>query len=384
MSELMAVNPTILKWARESINLSIDEVALAIFQKIEKADIVKGWENGTLQPTYPKLEEIAKLYSRPTFIFFFPEPPEEDSPTTEFRSTVPSEYLDHLPPTIIKIFRKLKQYQFNLIELLEKHNGELDLFRNIQLDHDTSIPEIALILRDTMKIDIEVQKKMSCKEFFTYIRDSFNEHGIWVFTENFANNDFSGMCIYDPVYPVVMVNSVMSYQRKSFTLFHELAHLLLDYSGLDVLGTNPYLRYRNNRYSSIEVLCNAFAGECLVPKDYFTPYLKKTFDIDSVKEIADRFSVSRAVILRKYLDHNMINQNEYSELIKKWDDSFEKRKQQSSKPLPIYYPTQLSKMGKPYIELAFRSYYDNRITLDALASYLGMSKTNAIKLEGKI
>ena len=57
------VNPHVLKWARESANLTIDEVT----HKIKKSfDVIEAWENGTDSPTYVQLETLAyRVYKRP-------------------------------------------------------------------------------------------------------------------------------------------------------------------------------------------------------------------------------------------------------------------------------------------------------------------------------
>ena len=64
------------------------------------------------------------------------------------------------------------------------------------------------------------------------------------------------------------------------------------------------------------MFCNAVAGELLVPQNainivlnnnnYSTPYSK-----EDLKRIADRFSVSREVIIRRLLDLNKISKIEY-------------------------------------------------------------------------
>lgn len=87
---------------------------------------------------------------------------------------------------------------------------------------------------------------------------------------------------------------------------HELVHLFKRESSLcnDMSSSASTL--------SEEVFCNAVAGELLVPKralrivlehgHYFAPY-----SIDDIKRVADRFSVSREVIVRRLLELRMIS-----------------------------------------------------------------------------
>lgn len=73
----MAVNQEILRWARESMNLTLEDVALRMNKDVET---IEYWEEGTESPTYVQLETLAyHIYKRPIAVFFFPEPPLEDT-----------------------------------------------------------------------------------------------------------------------------------------------------------------------------------------------------------------------------------------------------------------------------------------------------------------
>ena len=76
------VNPDLLKWARNSLGLSIIEVA----QRIHKSPaVVEDWESGQSHPTFNQLELLAdSVYRRPVAVFFFPAPPEEPSVAHDF------------------------------------------------------------------------------------------------------------------------------------------------------------------------------------------------------------------------------------------------------------------------------------------------------------
>jgi len=78
------VNPDNLKWARESANLLIEDVAGRMNQDPR---IIEAWEQGVSSPTYVQLEKLAyQVYKRPIAIFFFPERPEEISARRSFRT----------------------------------------------------------------------------------------------------------------------------------------------------------------------------------------------------------------------------------------------------------------------------------------------------------
>ena len=69
---------------------------------------------------------------------------------------------------------------------------------------------------------------------------------------------FSGFCLYDETFPVIYVNNSSSKTRQIFTLFHELAHLLFQTSGIDTISSD-YIDRLGGKEKSIEVFCNTFA-----------------------------------------------------------------------------------------------------------------------------
>lgn len=71
-------NPEIIKWARESSGLSLDEAAKKLNLKSSKqsgASILSDYESGEKEPTSKKVGEIAKLYHRPLLTFYLTKPP---------------------------------------------------------------------------------------------------------------------------------------------------------------------------------------------------------------------------------------------------------------------------------------------------------------------
>lgn len=66
------VEPDILKWARSSAGLSVDEAAHSLQTKPEKVD---AWESGAESPSMPQLRKMAATYRRLLSDFYLPEPP---------------------------------------------------------------------------------------------------------------------------------------------------------------------------------------------------------------------------------------------------------------------------------------------------------------------
>lgn len=99
--QVTGVQPSVLRWARESAGLTVEAVA----QKLDRAaSDIESWEGGTSAPTYPQLEKLAyEVYKRPLAVFFFPSPPAEM--TAAMLSETVSELVRHeLGPSTLQRF----------------------------------------------------------------------------------------------------------------------------------------------------------------------------------------------------------------------------------------------------------------------------------------
>ena len=102
-NQIIRIEPSILIWARESLGLTLAEVAL----KLDKdRDTIQQWEYGNAYPTLAQLEQLAyKIYKRPLAVFFLPKAPKETTPKQDFR-TLPDNEITNLSPELRLFIRK--------------------------------------------------------------------------------------------------------------------------------------------------------------------------------------------------------------------------------------------------------------------------------------
>lgn len=163
--------------------------------------------------------------------------------------------------------------------------------------------------------------------------------------------------------------------RQSFTLFHELAHLLFHTSGIDTIE-DRYIPDLPEPQRHIEILCNQFAAEFLVPDAAFRSAMAgRDRSERSAEAIAQTFRVSREVIYRKFLDRGWIDEAEYIRAAQHWAS------QKTEGSGGDWYRTHIAYLGRDYIGLAFRQYYQNRIDDAQLADYLDTKPRNVGTLE---
>ena len=107
--------------------------------------------------------------------------------------------------------------------------------------------------------------------------------------------------------------------RQIFTLFHELAHLFVGVNSISKVD-DFYINELPSQEKRIEQVCNALAADILVPPKDFRAASEnlQTLDDDSIQALANRYRVSREVILRLSLDSGNISPSEYSARVSQW------------------------------------------------------------------
>ena len=389
MSDAIPVNPDILKWARETAGLDVDDVALKMNRKRITAETVQAWERGDASPSYAQLEILAYgIYNRPLALFFFPEPPEEEGINQSFR-TLPEYELERIPSRIRSLLRKTRVLQLNLAELYEGVNpAKSNILRDLHFAPSVAAKDMAEEVRAYLGIPLPQQQEWGQPDTgLRQWREAFEEHGVFVFKDSFkppsekrgksSDGAFSGFCLYDAEFPVIYVNNNKAKARQIFTLFHELAHLLMQTGGVDT-RQDDYIEHLSGDARRIEVLCNKFAGEFLVPSgDFAARTARISVDDRSISDLANLYCVSREVILRKLLDRGRVSQKEYEARAEQWL----KEMDASGGTGGNYYSTKGTYLSERYLGTAFNRYYQKRISAEQLADYLGVKVKNIPGME---
>lgn len=380
MAEFVAgINPKILKWARERAGFSLEEVANAFKKDIET---IRGWESGNNAPTYIQLEKLAyQLYKRPIALFFFPAPPEESDEKKEFR-TLPDFEIENLSSDTLYALRQAKAMQLSLRELNDgKNPAERKIYREIPISFRDDLISTTDQVREYLAINLEDQIAWKNHDIALKAwRDSIEEKGIFIFKRTFKQADISGFCLIDEEFPLIYLNNSTSKSRQIFSIFHELAHILLQTNGITKSDTS-YINALKGEAREIEIFCNQFAAEFLVPsKDFDRNLERNIFDDHFISDLASRYKVSREVILRKLLDRNLISKNDYEMKAKKWISEYEESKDRK-KGGGDYYATQAAYLGENYLKLVFGKYYQGQCSLEQVADYLNMKVQNVPNLE---
>ena len=377
------VQPSVMRWARESIGMSIEDVALKLKRSPEE---VMTWEapNGA-SPTYAQLENLAyKVFKRPLAVFFLPAPPDEVSPTREFR-TLPDADLQALHADTYVQIRKAHAFQITLKEVFEgtRPNEQL-IFRSFLLDAKRSIPVQASAVRKILGISLAEQVQWKSDDIaLKRWRGALEANGIFIFKAPFKQKEISGFCLPDADFPLIYLNNSTTKTRQIFSLLHELSHLLLNVTGISKFDSSYVNRLPANE-RRIEKFCNEVAAEILIPSADFERQIEGfPMNVELAQEylfanLGSRYGVSREAILRRLLDLGRVGQSFYEQKAKFWAS------QKKTGSGGDWYASQNTYLSERLAREVVGRHYRNQISVEKASEFLGIKARNFAGLEQRI
>lgn len=299
------INKDTLRFIRATKQISTDYIERVTKIKAEKLFV---WEDPTSEkfPTINQAKALAKCYRVPFAGFYMDK---EDInikhlPAIINRRTMFGTTFDDTAVNLALI-DLLNDRDFYL-ETKELLNESIPIFDFKPVGK--TVTEWAREIRDFFGIDLAEQYRTPSKrQLFLYIRDKVERKGIFIQGFRKVNiSELRGVAIFDNLMPIIGVNEEDRPPAKTFTIIHELVHIIRRTSAIC-----------NALFDSIddeEVFCNAVAGETLVPRIELIHSLKNCnipIDIKKVDSLADKFSVSSDVIARRLLDIGKCNHTWY-------------------------------------------------------------------------
>jgi len=377
-----SVQPDLLRWARRTIGLDVDDVAQRL--KRSRAEI-EAWEDGTAAPTYPQLEKLAyQIYKRPLAIFFLPSPPEETLPQKEFRTLPDADMRTLRRDTYLQI-RRAHAYQLALRELFDGQNpAERKIWKAISLSLARDIAAQSQVIREYLGVTLEQQIAWKTDEqALKAWRTSVESCGVFVFKAAFKQKDISGFCLVDETLPVVYLNNSTTKTRQTFSLLHELAHLLFSINGLSKFDT-AYIDRLPHQQQEIERFCNAIAADVLIPGHDFAAQIRQFpqnaehVTDEQFSALAARYGVSREAVLRRLLDRGQVGAAFYERKAKFW------AAQKKASTGGDWYRNQGAYISDRFAREVISRHYRNQLSLEQAADLLGIKPKSYTGFEERI
>lgn len=379
------VEPQLLSWARRTSGLDIGTSAKKAQVQPEE---LNRWEKGEGRPSIPQLRRLARVYKRPIAVFYLPEPPADFQPLRDFRrlagllaSTESAELRFE-----VRQAQNRREFAIELYELMEGPPLRFDLTATLSDNPE----EVALRLRQFL--DVSYGNQLQWKpgyDAFNHWRAALGRVGVLVFQA--ADTEVAearGFSIYAEQFPAVVVNIKDSVSGRIFTMLHELSHLALHEGGLCDLSEEGRL-FANE--SQIEVFCNRVAGATIVPRRQLleeSVVVSKSHDAqwedDEIRFLADRYSCSREVILRRLLICGRLTEEFYrakrSQLLKEFETEKAERKEGYAPP----HRVAVSTAGPFFVSLVLNNYYQGNINVSDVSEFLGARLKHLGKIESAV
>src|SRR5262245_32253464 len=387
------INPALVTWARETAGFSQAEAAERL--GIEEARLAT-WEDPAADdaPSIPQLRKLAALFKRPLAVFYLPEAPQGFLVMRDLRR-LPGTGARRYSPALqleIRAGNERRELALELASDLELESPKFELRATDKEDPE----KVGERIRAALGVTTELQLRWTDNDGragFNAWRFRIESKGVLVFqTTRFPSDEASGFAIAADTLPVIAVNRNDALTRRTFSLVHELAHLMIRVSGVSDLETDAT---RPPEDQQIEVFCNQVAAAALIPRDVLLadPQVgaqgtrSENWSDAEIRNLARQFNVSREALLRRLLTFDRTTDEFYQQKRRQYLAEYlasqaRKREQAASSEMKRNMPQEtVSNFGRPLVNMLLDNYHQDRLTLSEVSGYLGLKVKHIPKLE---
>ncbi len=388
-TKMIEVSPEILVWARETAGLgpedAVKKLGIRDARGMAALDRLSALETGETAPTRPMLVKMAKQYRRPLLTFYLSGPPRPGSRGADFR-TLPAGYSESQAAQVDALLRDLYARQSMVRAVLEDEDeAEILPFVGSKKMSD-GLSSVLQCLRQLLDLDIEAYYGQSTADAaFRLLRERAGQRGVFVLLKGDLGSYhtamdvdiFRGFVIADQVAPFVVINDRDARPAWSFTLVHELAHLVLGQSGIDGASIE----------TDVERFCNDVAGEFLLPKreldDLEIPHgIDLEAEAQLIGEFASERNLSRTMVAYSAYRDDLIERDTFVSLSDAFRQQWlrQRERMQGQDGGPSYYTVRRHRIGDALIDLVRRMMSARALSTSKAARILGVNPIQVHKL----
>lgn len=351
------IQPAILTWALSQT--SEEKLGAKLMNN------VKQWLDGSKSPTFNQIEDFSKKSQIPLGYFFLQTPPVEQIDLLEYR-TLDSVELVNPSRNLIDTIHEMEAVQDWMVDY--RREMKYDAVAVVgSLKGHSDVETIAGRIRADLGLEKGWYRECTDSSgAFNKVRRLLEECGVIVMMSGIVGknthraldvNEFRAFAMVNDMAPLIFINGADSLGGRLFSLFHEIVHIWI--------GENDL--YNDRRYSgegvkAIEVICNAVAGELIVPKAHFIEnWMKNTNDdaYQKIKELAKYFHCSESVLARRALDNGKISKAIYNQVVSDAIEAYIQSKQEKGSG-GDYYRVARSKLDGVFVRALCESVNSGR------------------------
>lgn len=367
------VNPDLLVWARESINMDVDAAAKKIGVK---PDRLGEWEAGAKRPTVIQARKMSHVYRRPLATFYLPKRPSSlgFSVPHDFRR-LPAEQPRTASPELIVELRRIEYLRNAAVSLAEERRREPGRYVGTigpAEPMDAAARRVVELLGLTMP---ERRRWRTHYDALNGWRDAIERQGVLVMhLSGVEMTEARGIAIAEKAFPLIAINGKDSPNGRIFTLIHEFVHLMLGVTGISNLRLARRARTPEQR---TERFCNSVAGQVLVPNEALLshPHVQGVcgavdWSDEIIGDLARHFHVSREVIVRRLVLLRRATDDFYRAKRRQYIRERESAGKRAEGRLPMSRRI-IRAIGRPFAHIALDAYHREAISAGDLAELLG-------------
>ena len=411
-----AVNPQILVWARKTAGLTLQDavakVGIRDARGVAAIDRLTALERGDERPTRPTLVKMAHHYRRPLIAFYLKAPPRRDDRGPDFR-TLPGARSSETDAIINALVRNLQSRQRMVRAALEAEDeaerlpfvGALVKSR----DADAGIESLRQVLRrrseaarllhravgllgEVLGDDLDATRyyaEPSAESAFRLVRSRTENAGVFVLLQGDLGSHhtaidvevFRGLAIADDIAPFVVINDNDSRAAWSFTLLHELTHLLLGQTGFSTVESE----------AGVEAFCNNVAAEWLLPARTLDEVeIERARDVVEqgrcIGEFARERNLSRTMVAYRLLRANRLDRRAFERLRTQFREQWRefrasnRTRARNSEGGPSYYVVRRHRVGPGLLKFTRRMVDSGALSTTKAARVLGVRPAQVGKM----
>jgi Zn-dependent peptidase ImmA (M78 family)/transcriptional regulator with XRE-family HTH domain len=378
--QAIAVNPSLLAWAREESGYELDQIAKRLQVKVER---FMAWEKGERQPTMRQVETLAHLLHRPLSVFFLPRPPQLPPLAAEYRR-LPDVEPGHESPELRLALRQMLIRRENSLNLMGELGEPIPEF-NLRANLRESPMAVGTRLREATGVTTAAQFNWTNEwEAWRAWRSAVDHLGVLVFQfPKVELQEVRGLALLRMPLPVAAINGKEMPETKAFTLFHEIVHLMLAAGNEEAPAVRE--RRRGDEWMSVERFAETAASHTLVPDDALRDVIgqfglqRTAWDIEKVRRVARKFRLTPLAMATRLRESGFMEWEQYNQWREQW--------QAHVATLPPRHggfatPMQkaLNRAGRPFAQLVLEALAANRITPVDASRYLDLKFEHFDKL----
>jgi Zn-dependent peptidase ImmA (M78 family) len=375
MDRITTINPQRVAWCLADLNVSPEQAAKEASLPLERLNAVLEGDGGL---TFGQLRQLADYLGRSVLFLLDASPIDAEGVNSPQFRTLAGQKPD-LSRRIRQLVQRTERQRALFIDLSGELEGEARPgFKPPQLPGD--VREAARIARHWLGL--------AGANTFEGYRGAVERNGILVFrTNGYAGqwqiakeSPILGFALYDAVLPTIVVKKQEAESRQTFTLMHELGHVLLHKkSWVDDEADLATLH-------GAEREANQFAAHLLVPDEYLVAVrnAKQPADVAHFDQwlggFRNAWGVSADVILLRLVEVGFLPQQRY-DAYRRWRQ--EQPKVEGGRGSRAYrYREPSHVFGDRFVRTVLGALSARKITLSKASDYLdGLKVQDLHKLE---